>query len=179
MRAGVTSPHGWLRRLHLAGVDRQVPGGRSGRIAGAQKSAGKPSPLQAAEVRDQLKAGLKQGHWRTAGQVRQWLAKTHGIQRAERSVYYWLGKLREGVLRVSRPVHIKRDPAAAAAFREQFAQKLVDLKLPQGRRVKVWVMDEARFGLHSQSRRCWGLRGVPVAVPRQHRHEWDYLDGAL
>ncbi|MBI5799813.1 MAG: winged helix-turn-helix domain-containing protein [Verrucomicrobia bacterium] len=113
---------------------------------------------QAPDVQAQLQAGLQAGQWRTAGQVREWLEKTHHIKRAERSIYYWLGKL-SGVLRVPRPVHIKRDPSAAAAFRAEFGQKFADLQLPAGRAVKVWVLDEARFWLHSQTRRCCGLRG--------------------
>lgn len=159
----------WLAKFQTDGIDG---------LLARKKAPGKPSPLQAANVQAQLQAGLQTGQWRTAGQVRQWLEKTHGIKRAERSIYYWLGKV-SGVLRVPRPVHVKRDPTAAAAFRAQFGQKLVDLKLPAGRPVKVWVLDEARSGLHSQTRRCWGLRGVPVVVPRQHRYEWEYLHGAL
>ena len=165
----VSTLQDWMAKFEAGGV--------AGLLARKQ-APGKPSPVQAAAVQAQLKAGLAKGAWRTAGQVQQWLAQTHRIKLAERSVYYWLGKLR-GVLRVPRPVHVKRDPAAASAFREQFVQKLVDLQLPAGRPVKVWVMDEARFGLHSQTRRCWGLRGVPGVVPRQHRYEWDYLYGAL
>ena len=29
------------------------------------------------------------------------------------------------------------------------------------------------------SRRCWGLRGHRVVVPRQHRYEWEYVYGAV
>ena len=165
----VSSAQTWIANFQAGGIEALL----------ARKPApGKTSPLQAADVQAQLQAGLKAGPWRTAGQVRAWLEKTHQIKRAERSIYYWLGKL-SGVLRVPRPVHLKREPAAAAAFRDQFGQKLVDLQLPVGRPVKVWVLDEARFGLHSQTRRCWGLRGVPVVTPRQHRYEWEYLHGAL
>lgn len=177
---------GWRDIAHMVGCARSSvqtwlanfqAGGLEGLLA-RKKAPGKASPLHAAAVQAQLRAGLQQGTWRTAGQMRQWLAREHGIKRAERSIYYWLGKL-SGVLRVPRPVHVKRDPAAAAAFRAQFGQQLVDLKLPAGRPVKVWVLDEARFGLHSQTRRCWGLRGVPVVVPRQHRYQWEYRHGAL
>jgi transposase len=158
-------------------IGKYLAGGLAGLLS-RKRAPGKASPMQAAAVQAQLRAGLAEGTWRTAGQVRHWLAQTHGIRLAERSVYYWLGKL-QGVLRVPRPVHVKRDPAAAAAFRASLEQKLVELNLPRDRPVKVWVMDEARFGLHSHTRRCWGLRGVPVVGPRQHRYEWDYLYGAL
>lgn len=158
-------------------IGKYLAGGLSELLA-RKRAPGKPSPMQAPAVQAQLRAGLAKGTWRTAGQVQHWLAQVHGIRLAERSVYYWLGKW-QGVLRVPRPVHVKRDPAAAAAFRHDLGQKLVELNLPKDRPVKVWVMDEARFGLHSQTRRGRGLRGVPVVMPRQHRYEWEYLYGAL
>lgn len=53
---------------------------------------GKSSPVAAPQVQAQLQAGLKAGHWRTAAQVAAWLQETHGIKRAAKSLYYWLGK---------------------------------------------------------------------------------------
>jgi len=40
-------------------------------------------------------------------------------------------------------------------------------------------MDEARFGLHTQLRRVWTLRGKRPVVTRQIKYQWDYLYGAL
>lgn len=40
-------------------------------------------------------------------------------------------------------------------------------------------MDEARFGLHTETRRVWITKGVRPTVQRQTRYEWDYLYGAL
>ena len=40
-------------------------------------------------------------------------------------------------------------------------------------------MDEARFGLHTELRRVWTLRGLRPVVTRQIKYEWDYLYGAL
>ena len=51
-------------------------------------SPGKPSPVAGAKVQAQLQAGLKAGHWRTAGQVAAWLKETHGIERVAKSLYY-------------------------------------------------------------------------------------------
>jgi len=53
---------------------------------------GKPSLVAGTKVQAELKAGLKAGHWRTAGQVAAWLQEKHGIKRAAKSLYYWLGK---------------------------------------------------------------------------------------
>src|ERR1039457_1780298 len=120
---------------------------------------GKPSPVAGAKVQAELKAGLKAGHWRTAGQVAAWLKEKHGIQRATKSLYYWLGKV-GGALRVPRPCHVQQDPAALAAFRDELEQNLEKLDLPKHRPVKIWVAEEARFGWHTQSRRGWGGGGA-------------------
>ena len=54
---------------------------------------GKPSPVAAPKVQEQLRAGLKAGRGRTAGQVAAWLQQDHGIARAAKSRYCWLGKV--------------------------------------------------------------------------------------
>ena len=148
------------------------------RLLERETPPGKPSPVAAANVQAQLKAGLKVGRWRTAGQVAVWLKEAHGIQRATKSLYYWLGKV-GGALRVPRPCHVKQDPAAAAAFRVELEQNLARLNLPKDRAVKVWVADESRFGLHTQSRRCWALRGQRVMRAQEQRYEWEYVYGAV
>ena len=139
---------------------------------------GKPSPVAQTKVQAQLQAGLKAGRWRTAGQVAAWLKEAHGIERAAKSLYYWLGKV-GGALRVPRPCHVRQDPKAAAAFRAGLEQNLQKLNLPKDRAVKVWVADESRFGLHTQSRRCWALRGQRVVLAREQRYEWEYVYGAV
>ena len=139
---------------------------------------GKPSPVAGSKVQAQLQAGLQAGQWRTAGQVAAWLKEKHGIERAAKSLYYWLGKV-GGALRVPRPCHVKQNPEATAAFRAGLEQNLEKLKLPKDRPVKIWVVDEARFGLHTQSRRCLALRGQRVVMPQQQRYEWECVYGAL
>ena len=135
---------------------------------------GKPSPVAAPKIQEQLQAG----HWRTAGQVAAWLKETHGIERAAKSLYYWLGKV-GGALRVPRPCHVKQDPAATAAFRAELEVNLEMLNPAKDRPVKIWVADESRFGLHTQSRRCWALRGQRVVLAREQRYEWEYVYGAV
>ena len=140
--------------------------------------AGLTSPIGNQKVQQELQAGLKAGRWRTAGQVAAWLQEAHGIKRATKSIYRWLGKA-NGALRVPRPAHVLQNPPAAAAFRAELEQKLEQLALPKDKPVKIWVADESRFGLHTQSRRCWALRGQRVVIPQQQRYEWDYVYGAL
>ena len=115
------------------------------RLLEREAPPGKPSPLAAAEVQARLHAGLQAGQWRTAGPVAAWLKAKHGLERAPKSLYYWLEKA-GGALRVPRPCHVKQDPAAAA-FRAELEQNLEKLHLPEDRPVKIWVADEARFGL--------------------------------
>jgi putative transposase len=143
-----------------------------------QSPPGLSSPLGEPKVQQQLEAGLKAGRWRTAGQVAFWLKETHGIKRAAKSLYRWLGKV-GGALRVPRPCHVQQNPSARAAFRDELEEKLEPLALPKDKPVKIWVADESRFGLHTQSRRCWTLRGQRVVIAQQQRYEWEYVYGAL
>jgi transposase len=158
-------------------LDDFIEGGREQLLERAAPP-GKPSPVAGAKVQAQLQAGLQAGRWRTAGQVAAWLKETHGIQRAAKSLYYWLGKV-GGALRVPRPCHVKQNPAAMAAFRDGLEQNLEKLNLPKNRAVKIWVADEARFGLHTQSRRCWALRGQRVVLAQEQRYQWEYVYGAV
>ena len=107
-----------------------------------------------------------------------WLKAKHGLERAPKSLYYWLEKA-GGALRVPRPCHVKQDPAAAAAFRAELEQNLEKLHLSKDRPVKIWVADEARFGRHTQSRRCWARRGQRVVLAQEQRYEWEYVYGAV
>ena len=159
----------WLKKYLAGGVEE---------LLRRESPPGLSSPLGTPQVQAELQAGLQAGRWRTAGQVAAWLWEAHGIKRAAKSVYRWLGKV-GGALRVPRPCHLKQDPAATAAFRAGLEAKLEGLGLPKDRPVKIWVADEARFGLHTQSRRCWALRGQRVVIPQQQRYEWEYVYGAL
>jgi hypothetical protein len=53
------------------------------------------------------------------------------------------------------------------------------LKLPPCKPVRVWAIDEHRYGLISHQRRCWGLRRVRPHAPYRTRYEWGYLASAL
>jgi transposase len=48
------------------------------------------SPLGGAGVQAELAAGLQAGRWASAQQIAHWLHEAHGIQRARKSIYYWL-----------------------------------------------------------------------------------------
>lgn len=158
-------------------LDHFIGGGLAALLE-RESPPGPISPVAGSKVQEELQAGLKAGRWRTAGQVAAWLKEAHGIKRAAKSLYYWLGKA-GGALRVPRPCHVKQDPAAVAAFRAELEQNLAKLNLPKDRAVKIWVADESRFGLHTHSRRCWALRGQRVVLAQEQRYEWEYVYGAV
>ena len=161
----------WIRQFRRGGFEsllaRDRPGPQRGEMRGLPVAVGR-----------QLRQGLQSGRWATAEAARQWLSREHGIEKPYVTVWQWLKKA-GGVLRVPRPRHPGHEVAAAAAFKEQLGLKLEALGLAPGSRVKVWVMDEARFGLHTETRRVWITKGVRPMVRRQTRYEWDYLYGAL
>ena len=159
----------WLEKFVAGGLDalieRRSPTGRE------------PSLSEA--IQAQVQEHLRLGTWRTADQFRQWLIKEHGIQLSQTGGYYWLGKC-EGRLKAPRPCHRSQAPGAIAEFKtEGWENQLAKLDLPPGEPVCVWVMDEARFGLHTIVRHCWGLRGHRVIKPFQQKYDWDYLCGAI
>jgi len=157
-------------------LDRYREGGL-GRLLEVRRGRGPASELSEEAARD-LRAGLVAGRWRTARQVREFLAKEHQLQASLSAVYKYLGKA-GARLRVARPVHLKKDPAAAEAFKVTLAEKLTALELEPGRPVRLWVMDEARFGLHTETRRVWALPGVRPIVTVQQKYQWQYVYGAL
>ena len=65
------------------------------------------------------------------------------------------------------------------AFKCSLARRLWELRLPAGRAVRVWAMDEHRYGLISHQRRCWGLPRVRPHAPYRTRYEWGYVASAL
>lgn len=55
----------------------------------------------------------------------------------------------------------------------------MSLDIPAGQTVRVWAMDEHRYGLISHQRQCWGMRRVRPHAPYRTRYEWGYLASAL
>jgi transposase len=181
-----TGQHGYRDIAQIVGcatstlalwLNQYLAGGIEGLLR-RESPPGVTSPIGQPKVQKQFEEGLQAGRWRTAAQVAAWLQEEHGIKRAAKSIYRWLGKA-GGALRVPRPCHVQQDPQATAAFRAELEQRLEKLALPKDKPVKIWVADESRFGLHTQSRRCWALRGQRVVIPQQQCYEWEYVYGAL
>jgi transposase len=158
----------WVNALKAGGVERllqrQHGGGRSARVQGV--------------VLEELQAGLRQGRWKRAWEIQRWLALRHRKKLGLTGVYYWLGKL-GGVLKVPRKTHAQKDAAAVAEFQQTLCAKLKSLNVAGGKRLRLWVADEHRYGLIPVVRRCWTLRGLRPTAPYRTKYEWGYLYSAL
>jgi transposase len=73
----------WLDKFRVGGINGLV---------NRDTPPGSTSPIAAPSVQAELAEGLRTGRWRTARDVATWLKATHGIERAKKSVYYWLAK---------------------------------------------------------------------------------------
>jgi transposase len=81
---------------------------------------------------------------------------------------------------VPRKSHAKKDPAKAVAFKAELPARLTAITGPAPTQpVRLWVLDEHRYGLLPVIRRCWGRRGVRVHAPYATRYDWAYLHEAL
>jgi transposase len=158
----------WASALKAGGVkkllERQHGGGAAPRLKG--------------KTLEELVAGLREGRWKRAREIQQWLQSRHQVKLKPSGVYYWLGKL-GGVLKVPRKTHAAKDARQAAEFQQTLCDKLKSLNVAGGRTVRIWVVDEHRYGLIPVVRKCWTLRGLRPTAPYQTRYEWEYLYSAL
>jgi DDE superfamily endonuclease len=85
-----------------------------------------------------------------------------------------------GKLKVPRKSHTKKDPAKAAQFKRELPARLTEVVGPAPvQPVRLWVLDEHRYGLLPVIRRVWGRRGVRVHAPYATQYQWGYLYEAL
>ena len=162
----------WLKTLREHGLEAMLTNGKRGRPTGWQKTAVSP------EVSKEFERKLEANDFVTLVEAQRWFAQEHQIELPYKRIWYWAKKL-GGVIRRPRPCHSKQTPGAIEEFKQTFDQKLRALNLPQGSDVKVWIMDEARFGLHTMVRRCWTKRGKRPVKTAQIKYKWDYLFGSL
>ena len=125
-----------------------------------------------------LLAGLRQGQWKRAKEIRHWLAEKRGTRLSLAGVYTWLRR-RGAKPKVPRKSHGKQDPVKTAAFKTELAATLGALGLPPTAKVRLWVVDEHRYGLIGVIRKVWSLRGVKPTAPWHAKYQWGYLYSAL
>jgi transposase len=154
-----------------------------GRLCGhSAAKAGRKCAL-GARAEKELRKKLAKGSFRRVDDARGWLKSRFGLDKPQSTVRRWLGKLGAG-LKVVRPRHPKSDPGARSAFRSQLARRIlaaVKAKVTdhRNRPLRLWVADEARFGLKPSHRRAWVTRGVRAHKSSLCRYEWQYVWAAL
>jgi transposase len=174
--AQIAEQLGISRRQFFNWVSALKEGGVEGLLARAH--GGGTAPQVQGPVLQELQAGLKAGQWKRAKEIQQWLQSQHQVKMGLKGVYYWLGKL-GGVLKVPRKAHAQKDAAQTAAFQQELCAKLKNLNVAGGKPVRIWVVDEHRYGLIPVVRKCWTLRGERPTAPYQTKYEWGYLYSAL
>ena len=116
-------------------------GGIEGLLARPVGAEGGKEPRFSPQDWERFRAELAKGTWRTARDVQRWLRESLGLKISHKEVYRHLGKL-GARLKVRRRSHVKKDPAAAAAFKTGgLDAKLAALALPPRTVVRVWVCD--------------------------------------
>ena len=141
--------------------------------------AGARTPAVRGAVAQEFIERLEAGQFRQARDAQAWIKKrTHRTL----SVSGALKVLRRlgGKLKVPRKSHAKKDPVKAAKFKVELPARLsAVVGTAPGQPVRVWVLDEHRYGLLPVLRRVWGRRGVRVHAPYATRYQWGYLHEAL
>jgi putative transposase len=155
---------GISRRQFFNWVSALKKGGVEGLLA--REHGGGAAPQVKGKVLEEFQAGLKVGQWKRAKEIQQWLQSQHQVKLGLKGVYYWLGKL-GGVLKVPRKAHAQKDAAKAAEFQQELCGKLKNLNVAGGKPVRLWVLDEHRYGLIPVVRKCWTLRGERPTAPYQ------------
>ena len=133
---------------------------------------GRPCLLDA-QQQGTLWAKIASGYFRTAGQIREWIAERFDVNYAEKSIYGLLKKL-GCVSKVPRPRHEKADVEAQKRWKANgLKNALTESGMSSGD--TFFFSDEARIGLHGSNRRVWGVRGIKVVQLVQIRRQWKYL----
>jgi transposase len=172
--------------MRVADVSRQtvftyrdlvVAGGVAGLLQ--RGHGGGPVPTVRGAVAEELLARLEAGQFRQARDAQAWIKKRTRQNLTESGVRQLLRRL-GGKLKVPRKSHAKKDPAKAAQFKRELPARLTAAVGPApAQPVRLWVLDEHRYGLLPVIRRVWDRRGVRVHAPYATKYQWGYLHEAL
>jgi transposase len=174
--AQIAEQVGISRRQFFHWVNALKEGGVEGLLE--REHGGGAPPQVHGQALEEFLAGLQEGRWKRAREIQQWLRQRHQIKLGLTGVHYWLGKL-GGVLKVPRKAHARKNAEQVAEFQQQRCAKLKSWTIPSGKKVRIWVIDEHRYGLIPVVRKCWTLRGVRPVAPYQTKYQWGYLYSAL
>lgn len=142
------------------------------------KAPGKPPAVRGAVAAEFIRR-LEAGQFRQARDAQAWIKKRTRKSLSESGARKVLRRL-GGKLKVPRKSHAKKDPAKAAEFKAELPARLHALVGPEVTQpVRLWVLDEHRYGLLPVIGRVWGRRGVRVHAPYATKYQWGYLHEAL
>jgi len=137
------------------------------------------------QARKELRKKLSKGSFRRAEDARVWLERRFGITLSTNRVGVLLGKL-GARLKVVRPRHPNSCDLKREQFRTQLARQMFAALKAQHpdeqwkeRPVRVWIADEARFGLQPCLKRSWVSRGVKAHKDSRISYQWRYVWGAV
>lgn len=135
--------------------DRVVEGGVKALLHRDWNGARKPLVL--GPLAQELIEKLGSGEFRQARDAQQWIKKRTRRQLTESGVRKIIRRL-GGKLRVPRKSHVKKDTKAAEAFRSMLAERMGAVVGANEKPVRIWVMDERRYGLLPVIRRVGGAQ---------------------
>lgn len=156
--------------------DKLVAGGVNALLS--RDWAGARRPAVRGAVAKEFEQALEQGKFRQAKDAQAWIAKRTRKKLTASGAWKVLRRL-GGKLKTPRKSHAKKDQAKSDAFRASLAERLAEVVGTDERRVRVWVLDEHRYGLLPVIRRVWGRRGVRVHAPYATKYKWGYLHEAM
>lgn len=157
--------------------DKVVAEGVAGLLTRQWKGARVPAVRGA--VAEEFVRRLEAGQFRQAKDAQAWIKKRTRKALTASGVRKVLRRL-GGKLKVPRKSHAKKDPAKAAQFKAELPARLSAVVGPApAQPVRLWVLDEHRYGLLPVIRRVWGRRGVRVHAPYATQYQWGYLHEAL
>jgi transposase len=140
---------------------------------------GGPVPTVRGAVAEEFSQRLEAGQFRQARDAQAWIKKRTRKILTESGVRKLLHRL-GGKRKVPRKTHAKKDPAKANAFKVELPARLDQIVgCAPAQPVRLWVLDEHRYGLLPVIRRIWARRGVRVHAPYATRYKWGYLHEAL
>lgn len=141
--------------------------------------AGGRKPAVRGAVAAEFIRRLEAGQFRQARDAQAWIKKRTRKTLSESGALKVLRRL-GGKKKTPRKAHAKKDPAKAAEFKADLPARLNEIvgSAPT-QPVRLWVLDEHRYGLLPVIRQVWGRRGVRVHAPYATRYRWGYLHEAL
>lgn len=141
--------------------------------------AGARTPVVRGAVATEFVRRLEAGQFRQARDAQAWIKKRTRKTLSESGALKVLRRL-GGKKKTPRKAHAKKDPEKAAQFKANLPARLDAVVGPKPERpVRLWVLDEHRYGLLPVIRQVWGRRGVRVHAPYATRYQWGYLHEAL